>query len=182
MKLLLPNTQKGFTLVELLVVIAVLGVLAAGVLVAINPLEQLARGRDVSKKTAITELGRGLNTYLTTQHELPDGNDASGGFASALAASGEIRVVPTNPSSQQCDDIASNTATAGVENGYCFEKDANNEYVVYAPVESASEALNANNGTDCAAGTTAYVVYSSAAGRTGLVCSADVNPGLTALN
>ncbi len=180
MKLSLPNTQKGFTLVELLVVIAVLGVLAAGVLVAINPLEQLARGRDVSKKTAITELGRGLNTYLTTQHELPDGNDASGGFASALAASGEIRVVPTNPTTPGCTITAS--VNAGAQGGYCYEKNANNDYVIYALAESASEKLNANNGANCPTGQSAYIVYSSAAGRTGLVCSADVNPGLTALN
>ena len=37
--------KKGFTLIELLIVIAILGVLAVVILVAINPQEQLARGR-----------------------------------------------------------------------------------------------------------------------------------------
>jgi len=42
--------QAGFTMIELLVVIAILGVLAVVVLGAINPLEQINRGRDTSSK------------------------------------------------------------------------------------------------------------------------------------
>ena len=43
-------TQAGFTMIELLVVIAILGVLAVVVLGAINPLEQINRGRDTSSR------------------------------------------------------------------------------------------------------------------------------------
>jgi prepilin-type N-terminal cleavage/methylation domain-containing protein len=42
----------GFTLIELLIVIAILGVLAVVVLVAINPIEQLARTRDGGRLTS----------------------------------------------------------------------------------------------------------------------------------
>ena len=45
--------SRGFTLIELLIVIAVLGVLAAVVLVAIDPGQQLARGRDSGRKPSI---------------------------------------------------------------------------------------------------------------------------------
>lgn len=39
----------GFTLIELLIVMAILGVLAVVVLVAINPVQQLARTRDAEE-------------------------------------------------------------------------------------------------------------------------------------
>lgn len=178
MKFSLHINQKGFTLVELLVVIAVLGVLAAGVLVAINPLEQLARGRDVSKKTAITELGRALNTYMTTQNALPDGDD---GFATVLQNAGEIRVVPSNPAQNGCS-VGTATTLAGDQGGYCYLKDANNNYVVYAEAESNSEELVAGGGNNCPTGQTPYIIYSSSEGRTGLKCVETVTAAETGLN
>ncbi len=58
---------KGFTLVELLVVIAIIGILAAVVLVAVNPLEQLARGRDAGKLATVAGLGKAAQSYYTSQ-------------------------------------------------------------------------------------------------------------------
>lgn len=42
--------QAGFTMVELLVVIAIIGILATAVLAALNPLEQIRKGQDTSRK------------------------------------------------------------------------------------------------------------------------------------
>jgi prepilin-type N-terminal cleavage/methylation domain-containing protein len=44
---------KGFTMIELLIVIAVLGILAVAVLSAINPIEQINRSRDTGSRSAI---------------------------------------------------------------------------------------------------------------------------------
>jgi prepilin-type N-terminal cleavage/methylation domain-containing protein len=169
------SSQKGFTLVELLVVIAVLGVLAAGVLVAINPIEQLARGRDTGRKTAITELGRGLNTYLTTQGVLPAGT----GWATALQTAGEIKVIPSNPSNG-C--TVTETADLGDEGGYCYVKNSDNEYAVYAEAESNSEILKAGGGSECGSGETAYIVFSSSEGKTGVKCDTAISADETGLN
>ena len=46
----MKNTfSKGFTLVELLVVITILAALAAAVVVVLNPMELLAQGRDAQR-------------------------------------------------------------------------------------------------------------------------------------
>ena len=43
--------QLGFTMIELLIVITILGILAVAVLSAINPIEQINRGRDTGRQS-----------------------------------------------------------------------------------------------------------------------------------
>jgi prepilin-type N-terminal cleavage/methylation domain-containing protein len=168
--LLKKNSQKGFTLVELLVVIAVLGVLAAGVLVAIDPLQMLARGRDSAKKSAITELGRATIAYQTSQNALPTGS----GWATTLQGTGDIKAIPTNPDSTACSIAGTATADDGVEGGYCYESDpTTGEFIIYARAESNSEIAKIN----CTSPNIAYITYSSTAGKTGLACSNLLEPG-----
>jgi prepilin-type N-terminal cleavage/methylation domain-containing protein len=48
--------QLGFTMIELLIVIAILGILAVAVLSAINPIEQINRGRDTGTRSDAEQL------------------------------------------------------------------------------------------------------------------------------
>jgi prepilin-type N-terminal cleavage/methylation domain-containing protein len=63
--------QAGFTLMELLIVIGVLGILAAGLLAAIDPFEQLKKARDANNRNASVELMNGFTRYYASHGEFP---------------------------------------------------------------------------------------------------------------
>ncbi|MCX6797274.1 MAG: prepilin-type N-terminal cleavage/methylation domain-containing protein [Candidatus Doudnabacteria bacterium] len=55
--------NRGFTMIELLIVIAVLGVLAVAVLATINPIEQINRGRDTGSRGDTEQLLSAIDRY-----------------------------------------------------------------------------------------------------------------------
>jgi len=61
----------GFTLIELLIVIAVLGVLATAVLSAINPIEQINRGKDTGSRSDAEQLLSAIDRYYAAQGYYP---------------------------------------------------------------------------------------------------------------
>lgn len=57
----LRKTAQGFTLVELLIVIAIIAILAAVVMLVINPIELLKQGRDSNRLGEIQSLMQAIN-------------------------------------------------------------------------------------------------------------------------
>lgn len=70
-KLLGLNKKAGFTMIELLIVIAVLGILAVAVLSAINPIEQINRGRDTGSRSDAEQLISAIDRFYTNQGYYP---------------------------------------------------------------------------------------------------------------
>ncbi|MFZ2252824.1 MAG: type II secretion system protein [Minisyncoccia bacterium] len=60
--------QKGFTLIEVLLVIAILAILAAVVIVAINPSKQLMKSRDAQRSADVYSILNAVYQY-TVDHE-----------------------------------------------------------------------------------------------------------------
>lgn len=67
----LLKSSKGFTLVELLVVIGILGILIVALIAALDPLEQIRRGTDSSRKTAARDLQSAVTRFYTVNGKFP---------------------------------------------------------------------------------------------------------------
>ncbi len=63
--------KLGFTMIELLIVIAVLGILAVAVLAAINPIEQINRGRDTGSRSDAEQALSAIDRFYASQGYYP---------------------------------------------------------------------------------------------------------------
>lgn len=180
----------GFTLIELLIVMAILGVLAVVVLVAINPVQQLARTRDAGRKSAVSQLGRALEAFYTshggkylygnatgtncdTQSPANVVFGSSDAWETCLKNAGEISTEPALIAHPLLpgDCALSAGGYSTVQNGICYTTDSiGSQAIIYTRLESSSEA------SKCAAGVVPYFVWSTKDGRGGLVCFSATNP------
>lgn len=70
-------TAAGFTLIELIVVIAIMAVLTLGLLISVDPLENLARSRDTNRRRAAIEYLGSLQRYFSSHSTFPWGGGAT---------------------------------------------------------------------------------------------------------
>ena len=64
-------SSKGFTLVELLVVVAIIAILAVAAFIAINPITQLYKARDAQRKQDFSQIRSALDAYYNDNNCYP---------------------------------------------------------------------------------------------------------------
>lgn len=167
------NNKKGFTLIELLIVIAILGTLAVVVLIALNPIQQLARTRDAGRLSTVAQIGHGIEANATSNNGVYEA--AAAGWLTTLQTSGEIGTIPTN-SAYTAPGSGTHPAGAdcatNVENGWCYNTfAANSRAIVYARMESGAQNNRCPNAADAA-----WAVYSTINGQGGILCTNGAEP------
>ena len=105
----------AFTLIELLIVIAIVGIMAAAVILAINPAKRSGQARDAIRKNDIVVLADAFQAYYVTHEGLyppPIVFSCSPSVFDVLVTSGELKVAPKDPQEpnrRYCVRIKSNS-------------------------------------------------------------------------
>ena len=137
------QASKGFTIVELLIVIVVIGILAALVVTTYNGIQQKAR--DTERKTDIKALHGQLEAYQAQNGKYPTlanmQDRASGGFIQTNMKGLDLAALqdPKWSTSSSCKDSSNLAILAGSASANCY---------VYAPTDGSGGACD-NAGTDC---------------------------------
>lgn len=176
------NFQKGFTLVELLIVIAILGVLAAGLLAVLDPLEQIQRARDATRISQVNQLGNAMTAYFVSQQKYPALNNT---WITSLVDAGELKQAsPVNVTSLSTSYICGDSPNTDErnQNNFCYAADgtgSTGRAIVFVNIESKTQRIKANCnrvGGVVGAGNT-WFVWSSTYGKAGFVCTSGANVG-----
>ena len=77
--------NSGFTMIELLIVIAVLGILAVAVISAINPIEQINRSKDTGSRSDAEQFIGGVDRFYTAKGYYPWQDNPTDGNENAAA-------------------------------------------------------------------------------------------------
>ena len=64
--------NKGFTLIEVLVVMVIVGILAASTIVAVNPMRNINQAKDANVKSDMSQIIHGLKAYQTADGRYPN--------------------------------------------------------------------------------------------------------------
>lgn len=131
------QTKKGFTLLELLLVIALIAILASIVIIAINPAKQLAEGRNAQRRSDVNTILNGIYQYAIDNNGTIPGNAST--TATAICQTGgtctgliDLSAITNDEKYLVSMPADPSTATTNSTN-YTMSKSANGRITIAAP-------------------------------------------------
>ena len=132
------SQQSGFTLIEILIVIGIIAILAAIVLVAVNPAQQFKKANDAQRSSNVNAIINAVGQYMVdNQGAIPSqitttAQDISNGGANlcSVLIPNYLAALPGDPTTGSSQSITSCTT---YNTGYQIKKDSNDRITVSAP-------------------------------------------------
>jgi prepilin-type N-terminal cleavage/methylation domain-containing protein len=138
------QVKKGFTLLEILLTIVVIGILATIVLIAINPNRQISQSRNLTRQASINDIYNALQQYKAVNRGNLDINLSSN--YTEICDTGSLTLDDSLPTSNYCDgkidlrflvptylnEIPKDINTVEGETGYQLAVDSSNQISVKA--------------------------------------------------
>lgn len=173
MKIKKINT-KGFTLLEILLVVGIISILAGIVIIAINPNKQLGTTRDLQRKQAIGEINKALVQYYIDNGEYPTYADNLDTTLKEICNTGTtestdnisectnndddlinltqlvpdyLSSIPVDPAGSLSSLFIQTVYAAGNGTGYKVAKNSNNNIYVEAPRAEIASLLKVGSNT-----------------------------------
>ncbi len=144
----LKKIHSGFTLIELIIVMAILGVMLSIVLAAINPAKRFSQANNTKRKNDTSAILNAISQYaadnrgvLPSSITLSVQNIASPGanLCSDLLPT-YTSILPSDPKVNSGKDIT--ICSSSYDTGYTVVKDSNNRVTVAAPQAELQEVVS----------------------------------------